>query len=184
MAFGLNTQINLTPQMRQMALRLGLGALVLLAAVYALVVMPWREGRHLEEELAKEQGLLQRDQKLMPAVQTLMSGAQNATLNDLIPPKAAPTPRAQAYLLTEQIGQLAVAAGLEPLDVNLNMASLSQTPNSLQVQGVFSGQLDGVRSFLMLLNRMPSLSRVEKMEIRAVDGRLEMMVQARIALTD
>lgn len=184
MALGLPARLNLTPELRQLALRLGLAALVLLAAAYALVAMPFLEARRLDAQIARERGLMERQQMLMPAMASLMGGGQNATLAMLLPPKAAPTPRAQAYLVTEQIGQIAVGAGMEPLDVSLNMASLAQTPNQLQAQGVFSGQLDGARTLLQELNRMPSLSRIEKIEVRAVDGRLEMMVQMRIALGD
>lgn len=184
MALGLNSRLNLTPEMRQLAIRLGLVALVLAAAAYVLVAMPFFQGRRLDAQIARERMLIDRQQKLMPAMASLSGSQQNATLGMLLPPKAVPTPRAQAYLVTEQIGQIAVGAGMEPLDVSLNMGSLAQTPNQLQVQGVFSGQLDGARTLLQELNRMPSLSRIEKIEVRAVDGRLEMMVQMRIALGD
>jgi hypothetical protein len=118
----------------------------------------------------------------MPALASLKQNANNPALEELLPPKAEPVPRAQAYLITEQLGHMAMAVGLEPLDVTLNVASMAQEPDSIQAQGVFSGQLDGVRAFLLALNRMPSLSRLEKVEIRAVDGRLEMMVQLRVVL--
>ncbi|MBA4358439.1 MAG: hypothetical protein C0405_12030, partial [Desulfovibrio sp.] len=68
------------------------------------------------------------------------------------------------------------------LEVTLNPASMGQDPSSIQAQGVFSGQIDAVREFLMGIARMPSLARIERVELRAADGRLELFLQLRIAL--
>jgi hypothetical protein len=100
----------------------------------------------------------------------------------LLPLKAEPIARAEAYLVTEQLGHMARAVGLEPLDVSLDASSMAQDPGSIQAQGVFSGELAQARAFLVELGRMASLSRVEKVELRAVDGRIEMFVQLRVAL--
>lgn len=182
MALALNMDIKLSPELRQLALRLGIGAVLLAAAIYLIAVMPLLEGRKLDQEILAEKAKIERQQKLMPTLASLSLGAGNATLEELLPPKAEPVPRSQAYLVTDQLSHMATAVGLEPLDVTLNAASMAQDPDTIQAQGVFSGQIDGVRAFLLALNRMPSLSRLEKVEIRAVDGRLEMMVQLRIAL--
>lgn len=182
MALKLDMPIALTAGTRQLAARIGIGALLLIAAAYVLVVMPLLEGRRLDAEIASEKARMERQQAFMPTVANLASGAQNATLVELAPAKLEPVPRAQAYLVTEQLAHMATAAGLEPLDVSLTPASMAQDPNSIQAQGVFSGQMEGQRSLLLAICRMPSLSRLEKVEIRAVDGRLEMMVQMRIAL--
>jgi Tfp pilus assembly protein PilN len=182
MALALNMDIKLTPELRQLAVRVGIGAALMVGAVYLLAVMPLLEGRRLDREIAEQKGNLERQQRLMPALANLSLNADNATLDAFRPPKAEPVPRAQAYLITEQLGHMGTADGLEVLDVNLDPASMAADPNSIQVQGVFSGQLEGVRAFLLDLNQLPSLSQVDKVEIRAVEGRLEMMVQLRIAL--
>jgi hypothetical protein len=49
---------------------------------------------------------------------------------------------------------------------------------------VFSGPVEACRALLMSLGGMPSLARLERVELRAVDGRLEMLVQLRIALAN
>lgn len=182
MALSLNMELKLTPELRQLGLRVGIGLVLLAAVVYLLAVMPLLEGRRLDREIAEQQAKLERQQRLMPTLASLGRDAQNATLEALLPPKAEPMPRAQAYLVTEQLGHMAVAVGLEVLDVSLDPASMAADPDSIQVQGVFAGELEGVRAFLLDLNQLASLSRVEKVELRAVDGRLEMMVQLRIAL--
>jgi len=182
MALKLDMNITLTPEMRQLAIRIGAGLAVLLLTAYALVGMPFFEGHKLDTDIAQEKARLERQQKLMPAIASLTSGAGNATLTDFAAPKAEPLPRAQAYLLTEQLSHMGTAAGLEPLDVTLNTSTMAQDPDTIQAQGVFSGQIDGVRAMLVAISRMPSLSRLERVEIRAVDGRLEMMVQMRVAL--
>jgi hypothetical protein len=182
MALQLNMKISLSPEMRQLAMRIGLGALVLALAAYVLVGMPLLEERRLIREIDAAKAKLARQQKLMPAIASLNTDARNATLTGLAAPKQEPAPRAQAYLLTEQLQHMGTAAGLEPLDVSLNTATMNQDPDSIQAQGVFAGQIDGVRALLLEISRMPSLSRIERVEIRAVDGRLEMMVLLRVAL--
>lgn len=182
MALSLNMEVKLSPELRQLALRVGIGVALLAVAVYLLAVMPLLEGRRLEREIAEEQARIERQLRLMPTLASLGQDAKNATLEELLPPKTEPMPRAQAYLVTEQLSHMAVALGLEALDVSLDPASMATDPNSIQVQGVFAGELASVRAFLLDLNQLPSLARVEKVELRAVDGRLEMMVQLRIAL--
>lgn len=182
MALRLDTRINVTPEMRQVALRVGLCALILLAAAYVLVIMPVLEARKLDAEIAAAQLQMERRQALMPALSSLTAGASNATIEELVPAKREPIPRAQAYLITEQLAHMATAVGMEPLDITLNTASMAEDASSIQAQGVFTGQMDPARALLLNICRMPSLSRLERVEIRAVDKRLEMMVLMRVAL--
>ncbi|MGE4265151.1 MAG: hypothetical protein AB7E46_11850 [Desulfovibrio sp.] len=182
MALSLNMDITLTPELRQLGARVGIGAALLVGAVYLLAVMPLLEGRRLDREIAAQKAAIERQQKLMPALANLSLNADNATLDALLPPKAEPVPRAQAYLITEQLGHMAAAVGLEALDLSLDPASMAADPDTIQVQGVFSGELEAVRGFLLDLNQLPSLAQLDKVEIRAVDGRLEMLVQLRVAL--
>lgn len=181
MAPRLNMELKLPPRLRQWAGRIGLGALLLAVVAYMLVGLPWREGRRLDRELAQDRQSLAHRQKIMPVLATL-DARDNATIDALAIPKPRPVPRAQAYQLTEQLTQMATAAGLETLEATLNTATLAQEPDTIQAQGVFAGQVDGVRAMLLSIARMPSLARIERVEIRAVDDRLEMMVLMRVAL--
>lgn len=183
MALRLDMNLTLTPELRQLALRIGIGFVLLCLAAYVLIGMPLLASRKLDSELTEARGRLERHQKLMPTVTSIIATAHNSTIGSLAVPQREPTPRSQAYLLTEQLAHMATAAGLEPLGVTLNPATMAEDPNTIQAQGEFSGQLEGVRSFLMALGRMPSLARMERVEIRAVEGRLEMMVQMRIAIS-
>lgn len=182
MALKLNLEIKLTPELRQLGLRLGVGAVLLALTFYLQAVMPLLENRKLDQEIAEQKARIERQQKLMPTLTQLNTDARNAAMDALLPPKAEAVPRSQAYLITEQLGHMGTARGLEALDVTLDPASMTQDQNSIQVQGVFSGQIESVRALLMDLSRMPSLARMEKVEIRAVDGHLEMLVQLRVAL--
>lgn len=174
----------LTPEMRSLAMRVGLGLLVLLAALYILVVIPMRERVRVEAEITETGDRAKRQQALMPAWASIAGLTQNASLGAISVPKAEPVPRTRVYLMPEQIAHMARAVGLDPLEVTLNPASLGQDPSSIQVQGVFSGQMEGVRELLMSLARMPSLARMERMELRAAEGRLELFIQLRIALAN
>jgi len=178
---GLNLDMKLTPELRQLAARAGLGLALLAVAAYVLLGLPLLEGRKLDRDIVTANQRLLRQQKIMPALASLNAGG-NATLEALSAPKAEPVPRAQAYQLTEQLTHMATASGLETLDATLNTSTLAQDPDSILAQGVFAGQVEGVRTMLLAIARMPSLSRIERVEIRAVDDRLEMMVQLRVAL--
>lgn len=184
MALSLNMQLKLTPEMRQLAVRVGIGAALLVGAAYVLVGMPYLAARKLDGEINAARARLEQQKTLLPAMQKIMVGANNATVQALMPPKAEPMPRSRVYLVPEEIGHMARALGVEPLDLTLNPASLGQDPGSIQFSGVFSGDMDAVRGLLMQLGAMASLARMERVEIRAVDGHLEMMVQLRIALTN
>lgn len=184
MALKLDLNLTLTREQRVLAGRCGIAAALVLAAAYLLVGMPLLEGHRLDREIVAEQATLARRQKLMPALASMSADANNATLNSLLAPKSEPLPRAQAYQVTEQLSHMATAAGLEPLDVSLSTATMAEDPDSIQALGVFSGQMECVYAFLVELGRMKSLSRMERVEIRAVDGRLEMMVQLRVALAN
>jgi hypothetical protein len=65
------------------------------------------------------------------------------------------------------------------LDVNSVLLDRSR----VMLQGVFSGQLAQFRLFYLELQSLPSLNRVERVEVRAVPEGLEFFVQMRFALT-
>jgi len=184
MAFSLKMDITITPELRQLGVRIGIGALLLAAAAYVLVAMPVMQGHRLDAEIAAAKANLTRQQSLAPALASLAQGAQNASLATLLPPKSDPVPRTRVYLMPEEIGHMAKALGVEPLDVALDAGSLAQDPDAIRLTGVFSGQFEGCRSLLMQLGGLPSLARMERVEMRAVDGHIEMLVQLRIALTN
>jgi len=180
----LDKKLVLSPEMRTLALRVGLGALVLLAALYALVLMPLHESTRLEADIADTRERTQRQQALMPAWSSIAALSQNASLGAVSVPRLEPVPRTRVYLMPEQIAHMARALGVEPLEVTLNPASLGQDSTSIQASGVFSGQMDGVRALLMDIGRAPWLARLERVELRAADGRLEVFLQLRIALAN
>ena len=52
----------------------------------------------------------------------------------------------QAQVAQPRQTAMATAAGLETLDATLNTATLAQDPDNIQAQGVFAGQVEGVRA--------------------------------------
>ncbi|MHC1700205.1 MAG: hypothetical protein AB9900_04380 [Humidesulfovibrio sp.] len=180
----LNKTLALTPELRALAVRVGLGLLVLVVAGYILVFMSARQHARLTGELADIEERTRRQQALLPAWASIAALNQNASLGALSLPEPEPVPRTRVYLMPERLEHMARAVGVEPLEVTLNPASMGQDPSSIQAQGIFSGQLEGVRELLMSVARMPSLARLERVELRAVDGRLELFLQLRIALAN
>ncbi len=178
----LDLKLALTPELRQMGLRAALGAALLVLVVFLALVMPLREGRRLEAETAQTRERTKRQQALLPAWATLSQFAQNATIAALLPPATVPAERARVYTVPDELSQMARALGVEPVDVTLNPASLAQNPNAIEVNGIFAGQIEGLRGLLGALAGLPSLAGVDKAEIRAVDGHLELYIQLRIAL--
>ena len=180
----LNKKLVLTPELRTLGLRIGLGLLLLAVAAYVLVYMSLRQSERVAGQVAEVRERIQRQQLLMPAWDSIAAMSHNASLGLVSVPPTDPVPRTRVYLVPEQLEHMARAVGVEPLEVTLNPASLGQDPSSIQAQGVFSGPIDGVRELLMSLGRMPSLARMERVELRATDGRLELFIQLRIALAN
>ena len=180
----LGKKLELTPEMRSLGMRLGLGVVLLAIAGYVLVFMSVRQHEGLATELGNVRDQIQRQQALMPAWASMSALSRNATLEAVSLPPPEPVQRTRVYLMPEQLAHMARAVGVEPLEVTLNPSSLGQDPSSIQAQGVFSGTLEGVRELLMGVARMPSLARLERVELRAADGRVEMLLQLRIALAN
>lgn len=182
MALKLDMKLEITPELKQLGARAVLGAALLAAVLVLAVVMPLAEGRSLVRETAETRERAQRQQALLPTWATLSQFSSNATIAALLPPARQPIERARAYAVPDDIGQMARALGVEPVDVTLNPASLTKTPDAIEVNGVFAGPLDGLRGLLGGLAGMPWLDGVDKVELRSVDGHLEMYIQLRVAL--
>jgi len=180
----LNKKLVLTPELHALALRVGLGLLLLAVAAYVMVVMSLQEQKRLTAEIAEVRAGIRRQQVLAPAWVGMAALSHNASLDALSLPEPEPVPRTRVYLMPEQLEHMARAVGVEPLEVTLNPASMAQDPTTIQATGMFSGPLEGVRELLMGVSRLPSLSRLERVELRAVDGRLELFLQLRIALAN
>ncbi|PKN07243.1 MAG: hypothetical protein CVU73_13380 [Deltaproteobacteria bacterium HGW-Deltaproteobacteria-8] len=180
----LNKKLELTPELRTLGLRVGLGLLLLAVAAYVMVYMSLREDARLTGEIIDVREGTRRQQLLIPAWATIASLSHNASLEAVSLPAPEPVPRTRVYLMPEQLEHMARAVGVEPLEVTLNPASMGQDPSSIQAQGMFSGSLEGVRALLMDVARMPSLARLERVELRAVDGRLELFLKLRFALAN
>ncbi len=176
--------VTLTPELRTLALRVGLGLLLLAVAGYVLVFMSVGEHARINLKITDVREQIRRQQVLLPAWASIAAMSHNASLDAVALPKAEPALRTRVYLMPEQLAHMARAVGVEPLEVTLNPASLGQDPTSIQAQGVFSGTLEGVRELLMSVARMPSLARLERVELRAADGRVELFLQLRIALAN
>ncbi len=180
----LSKKLELTPELRALGLRVGLGLLLLAVAAYVMVFMSLREDARLAREIVDAREGIRRQQQILPAWATIASLSHNASLDALSLPAPEPVPRTRVYLMPEQLEHMARAVGLEPLEVTLNPATMAQDPSSIQAQGMFSGSLEGVRALLVDVARMPSLARLERVELRAVDGHLELFLQLRFALAN
>lgn len=182
MALRLDMKLELTPELKQVGARAALGVALLAAVVFLAVVMPLAEGRRLTLETAETRERVKRQQKLLPTWASLSQFSSNATVAALLPPAKKPVERARAYAVPDDIAQMARAYGVDPVDVTLNPASLAKSPDAIEVNGVFAGPIDGLRGLLGGLAGMPWLEGVDKVELRSVDGHLEMYIQLRVAL--
>lgn len=182
MDFKLDMKLELTPELRHLGARIALGAALLAAVVFLAVVMPLGEGRRLGSEIAETRERAKRQQALLPTWATLSQFSSNSTVGALLPPAKKPVERAKAYAVPDDIAQMARALGVDPVDVTLNPASLTKSPDAIEVNGVFAGPFDALRGLLGGLAAMPSLEALDKVELRSVDGHLEMYIQMRVAL--
>lgn len=178
----LNMKLELTPELKHLVARYALGALLLAAVVVLAVVMPVLEGRKLTREAEETRERTKRQMALLPTWASLSQFSSNSTVGALLPPAKKPVERARAYAVPDDISQMARALGVDPVDVTLNPTSLTKTPNAIEVNGVFAGSFEGLHGLLAGLSAMPSLEAMDKMELRSVDGHLELFIQMRVAL--
>lgn len=182
MALKLDMKLELTPELKHLGARAGLGAALLAAVLVLSVLMPLSEGRRLTRELDEARERTRRQQSLLPVWANLSRFSSNATVGALLPPAKKPVERVRAYAVPDDVGQMARALGVDPVDVTLNPASLTKTPDAIELNGVFAGSFEGLQGLLGALAAMPSLAAMDKVELRSVDGHLEMYVQMRVAL--
>jgi hypothetical protein len=95
-------------------------------------------------------------------------------------PKIEPVGRLQVFDAPAVIERTAAQAGLEVLQVSLS--PVAAKAEQVMVQGVFAGEPAAFRNFYVALGGLPFLQEVEKVELRAVTGNMEYLVQAWIAL--
>ena len=157
--------------------------LALFSALAVLLVLPTRHRlAAVDEEIVRARGGIAQQQAFAPALVKLQQAKLQEETAGFGFPSRTPLPRTQLQDLPGMIQRVAENAGLTVLELNLDAASVLAERNRIQIQGVFSGSLGQFRIFFVALQNEPSLSRVEKVEVRAVSGGLEFYMQMRFAL--
>ena len=157
--------------------------LVLFSGLAAALVFPTRQRlAALDADIARVRGEIARQQSFAPILAKLQQAKVQEDAAGFGFPARAPLPRTQLQDLPNLVQRVAESSGLTVLELNLDAASVLAEHNRIQLQGVFSGSLGQFRMFFVALQNEPSLSRVEKVEVRAVAGGLEFFMQMRFAL--
>lgn len=173
----------LRPEDARLALKAAavLGLVLVLAA--ALVLPARRRAAALRADLERVRADIARQETLAPAYARLVQAKARDAADGFGFPARQPLDRQKLQDLPGLIQDKAKAAGLEVLELNLDANSVLQDRDKVMIQGVFSGGLSQFRLFFVDLQGMPSLGRVERLEVRAVAGALEFFLQMRFALT-
>lgn len=158
-----------------------LGLVLVLAAV--LILPSRRRAAALQQDLGRVRAEIALQETLAPAYAKLEQAKAQGAADDFGFPARKPLDRQRLQELPGLIQDKAKAAGLEVLELTLDANSVLQDRNKVMIQGVFSGGLSQFRLFFVDLQGMPSLGRVERLEVRAVAGGLEFFLQMRFALT-
>lgn len=159
-------------------------ALALTGVVAAVLVLPSRSRlKALDEAIAGVQGKISSQEAFAPVFADLRRAADREAGASFGFPARAPLDRQHLQELPGMVQDKAQAAGLGVLEMNLDVNSVLMDRSRVMLQGVFSGQLAQFRLFYLELQSLPSLNRVERVEIRAVPEGLEFFVQMRFALT-
>ncbi|MES9996015.1 hypothetical protein [Desulfovibrio aminophilus] len=159
-------------------------ALVIIGIVAAVLVIPSRARlAELDTAIAGVQEKIARQEAFAPMFVELRLAAEREAGVSFGFPAHAPLDRQRLQDLPGLVQDKAQAAGLGVLEMTLDVNSVLLDRSRVMLQGVFSGQLAQFRLFYLELQSLPSLNRVERVEVRAVPEGLEFFVQMRFALT-
>ena len=156
---------------------------VLLVASLLFIYPVYSKAFRLDDEIAAAKADLVRQRIFLPEYVRLKELAESAD-RDLPPvPRAEPLSMAQVEGLPAAIKTLAANAGLEPLDVIISPGSLKQGEPRIMMQCILAGDVGAFEDFFVALNGYPHLYAVDRLEMQAVPGGVEIFVELWIALS-
>lgn len=165
-------------------LRLALVLVLFLGLLAALVYPEFLRGKRLDEQISATKYAILEQEMFSPLYQKLQNDLERTLPGDLPLAQRAPLAKGGMNELPALVNRAASSAGYEALEVTVDPASLSQYPGRIMIRVVVSGPLNLFRDFFLSFSTLPFVDHLEKMEMRAVPGGVEVMLQALVLLEE
>jgi hypothetical protein len=155
----------------------------ILAFVLLGIVPAQRALMELETEIASTRARIEEQDTLFPRFQELLRQERAFYETGLsLPAERGTLPRDQVDGVAGILGVIAGRCNLEIPSVTPDLKSLADGSRTLAVRATVRGEFDLFRDFLLELNRLPYLDRINEVQVQETTGGLELRLRVSLAL--
>ncbi|MGE4291156.1 MAG: hypothetical protein AB7E32_02990 [Desulfovibrio sp.] len=163
----------------------------LVAAVVVAVVLAWvfllpvfERSASLHAEMDQLQTKLRQQTFFLPEEMRLRAILDRDTAEGFELPRADPVKISEIDVLPPRFVRVAMDAGMEVLDVVVSPSSLRTGSGRIQMQCVVFGDMPRFQGFYHALCALPYVQQVDRLEMRAVPGGIEFLVEYWVLLDE
>lgn len=155
----------------------------ILLIVFVGIIPNYLRSARLGKEMDRLQVKVEEQKTLYPVYQLLKSGSQNKMSTALPCPVKSPLSRQKVGVIGSVFEGMAKKSGLRTVKISPDFKSLDAERNLLPVEIVILGDFFNYRKFLMALQELPYLERMDELEISSRVGLMEFRTKTMIALS-
>jgi hypothetical protein len=157
----------------------------ILAFVFLGVLPAQRASRELQTEIASTRVRIEEQKVLFPQFQDLLQQERKIYETGLtLPLEKGSLPQDQVSGIAKILWEIAGRCNLEAVIVTPDLKSLGDGSRILTVGTVVRGEFGLFRNYLLELNRLPYLERINEMQVQETMGGLELRLKLLLALGD
>jgi hypothetical protein len=156
---------------------------VILVFIFLGIVPSQRALANREENIAETNLKLEEQKILFPVYQVLKQGTEKKGAHALPLPAKVPLARNQLGRLNEAVKEIAGRAHMEVISLAPDVNSLSDKSTSIAVNVTVRGTFFSLRQLLIGIGGIPSLERIEGIQIQRTTNWMEMKVKFWVALS-
>jgi hypothetical protein len=155
----------------------------LVIAIFILVgLVPFQRNlTSLNEKIAEAKLRIEDQKTLQPVYRTVKQMAKQQGARSLPFPPLSALPRAQVDQLSSMVEELARKANVAVVSITPVASDLAGNPQSLAMEAFVRGDFFSFRKFLANLGGIPSLERIEEIQIQQSSDSMELKVKFWIA---
>lgn len=160
------------------------GVFILMAFVLAAVLLypAWLSLDRTRARLSALEGDLAEQEALLPLRASILSQKRDMPEVDVVVPELQPISRMQIFTVRERLADVVRTARMEPLEVNMNALDVQPGAEEVAVDFVAAGDSADIRSLFVAVASLPYVKQIERFEVRAVRGGVEVFMGLRLAV--
>lgn len=160
------------------------GVFILMAFVLAAVLLypAWLSLDRTRARLSALEGDLAEQEALLPLRASILSQKRDMPEVDVVVPELQPISRMQIFTVRERLSDVVRTARMEPLEVNMNALDVQPGAEEVAVDFVAAGDSADIRTLFVAVASLPYVKQIERFEVRAVRGGVEVFMGLRLAV--